>query len=61
MVVCSKCENKIKPQCKGDGNCKKHGRFSFYMHDLKEPCSKCAEEMKICQICGESLTEMENK
>lgn len=60
MIVCNHCKNKVKPECKGDGECKKHGKFSFYMHNLKESCTKCAKEKNICQICGESLAG-ENK
>lgn len=55
MIVCSDCKDKVNPECKGDGNCKKHGRFSFYMYNLAESCSKCAQEKNICQICGKEL------
>ena len=57
MFVCHNCKEKVEPQCKGDGRCKKHGRFSFYMHHLKEACAKCAREKNICQICGEKLNK----
>jgi len=55
---CDKCF-KSKPfgHLMGDGWCDRHGdedvRFSFSIE--KQPCPRCAEELKLCIWCGIKL------
>ncbi len=55
MVLCDKCCEKYRPELKGDGECPRHGTFSFSMDRLAVPCARCAREKGICQMCGKPL------
>jgi len=58
MVFCVKCNEKFRNELKGDGECVKHGPFSFSMDGLAVPCSRCAAEKGVCQMCGRPVCDI---
>jgi hypothetical protein len=58
MVLCVKCNEKFRNELKGDGECVKHGPFSFSMEGLAVPCTRCAAEKGVCQMCGRPVCDI---
>ena len=57
---CDKCfKNKPVSSIRGDGWCDRHGKqdFRFYISNERQPCPRCAEELKLCIWCGTKLEQ----
>jgi len=53
-MLCDECKKRNKiALMRGDGKCKKHGRY--WAGWRNQPCPSCAKENGLCQRCGEKM------